>query len=594
MASRLCQKSVYAFRFFPEEGSTHPGAERIVVAVRSATQRVVADSRPGSTDPGVYPLFVGSDPVISWEASDQRIVDGFIATGTPLLHAAVQVLIALRAHEKIFAKAVQAAETELRKAGHPGHIGLAKVPLDAFGRHRAGRDHRTLERYETTVATGVWLRIYQLGVLVFIAWFALWSLLTQGLEMLVVALVGVMAGVACAGLFVLHRLLLFIAYQATQCIGSKRFRCLVPLLRGGHKLYGMLAQQFVRPTLASTFHVARLAARLPMMLTASLPCLWFLRWTSFRPHRRVLPAFLVSRTILAGCGVLQADGRFELDPSRPLAWWYRLIDADDGPLGGSTLELLRRIIGAAEGLWHGEFFRCANVLRPQQFLVLPLSSGNRAHLADYLRLATTRWMIDLVDAGVLREAPRFVNAAQAHQQILADPSLSQSVALLKAAPATALQLQHWYVTRAHAWLTAQPATNLESHKLLRLWTDTLRELSEDPGRLVGRLDWVTKRYLIEAAAKHGSLNDQKRVDLRYHELVSGYFEWLEREGVAMSLISPDDIERTVAEPERVLRLSMLTCPREGIAYQGERVPVRWDAARIGTWWRPRLVPLTPS
>ena len=594
MSSRLCQENVYAFRFFPDEGVRNPGVERVVAVLRAAIERHAKATRGGQEGERGGALWVGSDAVVAADAPERRVVDGASATETPVLRSAGQILITLRMQEKIFAQALRTAESQLGQEGVPGRIGLVKCSPSSLGRVKVGRELRAAERYEATIAKGLGLWIYRMVATLATLWFAIWSLLTQALEMIAVACAGVIAGFAFAFLTVFQQLLLIIARWASHHIGSKRFALFASLLRRGQTLHQRFAKRLMQPALAGSFEAARLVARFPMILAASLPCLWLLRRICFVPHRRLLPAFFASRPIYTGCGALQDDGCFRLDPPPWLGWRHRIASGGDLILRDTTIELMRQMITAAEGLWRGEWFRFKQLWRARQFLVLPVVSGNRAQLSDYLRLGITQWLIQLVEAGALRQAPRLVNPDSAYGHLCGDTSLAQSVSLRDGGSSTALQLQLWYLTAAQTWLKSQPATDLDRHELIGVWSETLTALADDPGRLVGRVDCVTKRYLIEAAAPDSTFADQKRIDLAYHELVTGYFDWLDREGVAMHLATPDEIERVLAEPERVLRKAFVTRPNEGIAFRGERLSIRWHSVRVGTWWKPRLVPSDPE
>jgi proteasome accessory factor A len=589
----LGQDTVYAFRFFPDDGALHPGAERVVAAVRAATFRLVDGPKEGKRLRGAQRLFAAPNSRLAVEEGDARAADGMIATGMPRCEGPAEALILLRAQEKIFSRAMKAAEIELRRGGHPGRIGLVKRAAPAAGRLVSGRPAVSIERYAAAVAHGPMLVCYRLGLTIFLPLLALLTVLTRGLEPLLMAAASGIAGLGLFGLTVLQKSLIGSARVAARAAGTRRFRFYARVLRRGQKLHAGYARLLMEPSLGRLFEAARTLSRLPMTVAGSLPCLFFFQFVAFRRHRRVLPAFLASRPVITGAGALQEDGRYRLDPPQTLRRGKRrnARPFEGVVLGNVGLELMRRTIGAGEDLLRLDARRARGLFAREQSLGLPLSSGNRAQLADFLRLGATRLIVDLVDAGVLRDAPRFAEPELAQELLSADSGLKASAPLARggAAATTALELQRWFLAKARVWLKSQPAADLERYELLRLWAETLAALEGDPGSLVGRIDWVTKRYLIEAAAKSGGFAEQKRIDLAYHELGSGYFDWLEREGVALRLTSAADIERVLLEPEEPARPPLVTCPKGGLAYTGQRVSVRWDAAKVGSWWKPRLV-----
>ena len=72
---------------------------------------------------------------------------------------------------------------------------------------------------------------------------------------------------------------------------------------------------------------------------------------------------------------------------------------------------------------------------------------------------------------------------------------------------------------------------METQRLLALWERALDALEADPSALVGVLDWVTKRALIDGCDDL-SPAARKKIDLRYHDIVDGYLVELEAAGVA--------------------------------------------------------------
>jgi proteasome accessory factor A len=589
----LGQDTVYAFRFFPDDGALHPGAERVLAAVRAATYRLVDGPKEGKRLRGAQRLFAAPSSSLVVAGGDARAADGMIATGMPQCEGPAQALILLRAQEKIFSRAMKAAEIELRRGGHPGRIGLVKRAAPAAGRLASGRPAVSIERHAAAVAHGPMLVCYRLGLAIFLPLFALLTVLTRGLEPLLMAAASGIAGLGLFGLTALQKSLIASARVAARAAGTRRFQVYARVLRRGQKLHAGYAKLLMEPSLGRLFEAARTLSRLPMTVAGSLPCLFFFQLVAFRRHRRVLPAFLASRPVITGAGALQEDGRYRLDPPQapPRGGRRHARTFADVVLSNAGLELMRRTIGAGEDLLRLDASRARGLFARQQSLGLPLSSGNRAQLADFLRLGATRLVVDLVDAGLLRDAPRFAEPVLAQELLSADSGLKASAPLARAGAeaTTALELQRWFLAKARAWIKSQPAAELERYELLRLWEETLVALEGDPGKLVGRVDWVTKRYLIEAAAKSGGFAEQKRIDLAYHELGSGYFDWLEREGVALRLASAADIERVLLEPEQPARPPLVTRPKGGLAYTGQRVSVRWDAAKVGSWWKPRLV-----
>ena len=79
---------------------------------------------------------------------------------------------------------------------------------------------------------------------------------------------------------------------------------------------------------------------------------------------------------------------------------------------------------------------------------------------------------------------------------------------------------------------------------MTLWRKTLQSLERNPSSLVGRIDWVTKQRLMADA---GTLNNaaRKKIDIKYHEIGSGYFSMLEQKGIAPVRLTANDIDEAI-------------------------------------------------
>src|SRR5262249_44313011 len=111
------------------------------------------------------------------------------------------------------------------------------------------------------------------------------------------------------------------------------------------------------------------------------------------------------------------------------------------------------------------------------------------------------------------------------------------------------QIQRYYLDACRRLVDRSVPENGEARQVLRLWEQTLDDLARDPSRLVGKLDWVTKRYLLAQAGPDASRATRSKVDLRYHELSrEGYYLRLEAAGLAPTLVEPEQVLDAIAEP----------------------------------------------
>ena len=111
---------------------------------------------------------------------------------------------------------------------------------------------------------------------------------------------------------------------------------------------------------------------------------------------------------------------------------------------------------------------------------------------------------------------------------------------------TAIEIQQVYVGICRRFLEEHPEAPAEAHEVLRLWTATLEALEHSPETLVGSIDWITKRFLLDEVGVDATWEERKKIDIRYHELSDeGYFEILRATGITEPVIGPSDIERAM-------------------------------------------------
>ena len=268
--------------------------------------------------------------------------------------------------------------------------------------------------------------------------------------------------------------------------------------------------------------------------------------TAFVRIRRQLTPFLLSRPIIAGSGMIDEQGNFLLADK---ATAMNCLTGFGGLLGDRPIYCL------------GHFFKAVYAdawLAPEQYLRLfhtrqrlqiALGDSNLAETAEYLRIGTTLLVIDMIEAGEMPAVPHVPRPLAALRIICSDPTLASRISLGKQQSARALDIQRFYLEACRRFLDRHPEATPEARDVLRRWEVALDLLGEDPQALVGTLDWVTKRFILDKSARGASWEVRKKIDIRYHELSpQGYFERLKTTGIVSHLLDPADIELARRNP----------------------------------------------
>ena len=311
-----------------------------------------------------------------------------------------------------------------------------------------------------------------------------------------------------------------------------------------------------------------------------------MRLLAFRRIRRQATAFLVSRPIASGAGSVMAGGEFVLSEKAPSV--RRLLRFSISPNDRSIFDignLMKPALAAA----HFHVAPLLALFRREQRLQLGLADSSMLQEAEFLKAGSTALVLEMVEAGALHDAPRLKRPIQALHAIVSDPNLEVEVATDRG-PMTALQIQRFYLERARAFVRGAKATSMEALQVTELWRRVLGDLErKDMSSLVGRIDWVTKRYLLEACGDPSDRALLKTIDLRYHEISEGYAARLERSGCAPRLVQETEVERATRFPPE--GTPAFTRGRFIRSREPSLSPVRisWESARIGGRLHGRVV-----
>jgi proteasome accessory factor A len=135
-----------------------------------------------------------------------------------------------------------------------------------------------------------------------------------------------------------------------------------------------------------------------------------------------------------------------------------------------------------------------------------------------LKVGTTSLVLDLLEMNCL---PKIVlaDAVAAFRNLSHQPDGPWLVQLADGRCADAVALLSEYQRAAKAELLGRDS---ETDALLAIWEDALNALVTDPDLLVGKVDWITKRWLLRQFAEQEKISWShpwlKSQDLEYHQI----------------------------------------------------------------------------
>ena len=267
----------------------------------------------------------------------------------------------------------------------------------------------------------------------------------------------------------------------------------------------------------------------------------------FQRLAEALIPFLVTRQVFAGAGKVLQTPRgtiFALAQRAEHIW--------EGVSSATTRS--RPIINTRdEPHADAERFRRLHVI---------VGDSNMSEYTTWLKVATCDLVLRMLERQAVLREMSLDNPIRSIRDISHDLTGTRLVRLANGRELSALQIQQVYLERVERFVAADAESTDEDRRVLAAWRDVLERLTDDPGSLSRRLDWVAKHQLVEAyRAKHDLALSDPRVamlDLAYHEVVRerGLYHLLTRQGRVEQVLDDAEVERARTEPPASTRAAL--------------------------------------
>jgi len=268
--------------------------------------------------------------------------------------------------------------------------------------------------------------------------------------------------------------------------------------------------------------------------------------------------FLVTRQLFTGAGRVGAhfgaDGMVtlgELGVSRPKID-YQISQRADHIVNDyyHWIQFNRAIINTRdEPLADPSRFRRIHLL---------VGDSNMLEYATALKFGTTSLALALIEEGLVPEKYVLKDAVYELRQVSRDVELQGQLTLVNGDKASAIDIQKAFLEAAEK---AFRGRDHDSDWVLTEWANTLEVLTHAPEKLIGKIDWISKRWLLESFRETEQMvwNDpvMASLDLSYHDLnpEQGLYFGLEEEGRVLRRSTDRAITSAMRIPPRNTRAS---------------------------------------
>ena len=194
----------------------------------------------------------------------------------------------------------------------------------------------------------------------------------------------------------------------------------------------------------------------------------------------------------------------------------------------------------------------------------------------------------MIESGQHRKLPRLKSPIHALGRIAGDWHLVTRVTTNRG-EMSALEIQKSYLDAAESFVAGIPTDNQgEAPLVLMRWRELLnaalafRKDANDYSAALGRIDWLTKRIMIDQLGSKSEWVARKKIDLRYHELSSeGYFRQMASTLPETQLTRLHEVERRRRSPPSNSPAAQRGWLIREFAQSEEAMSCDWTFALIG-------------
>ena len=464
-----------------------------------------------------YRLFLANGGCVSLETgASPSLKHAMLESATPECTSPRELLCYQVAMEKLLSEVV--SSTFVEQDAH-----LLKGSADAHG-HTYGQH----ESYEMQIAKGANLVGWRIGLVLMLP-----ALIAYGLVAVIWFLLIGLAGLTS---FAIQKLASYFRKPSLK----------PPIPSHFHTWKGIgLRSLSPRWVAFCAFGLRLFHAPIAWLLWANIFCF------ALRPHRRHFSAFLASRCIIDGAGYLDKEDRFWVSARAST------VNASVGFGSYSRSCPLLRCDSWLRGLCVGPLWTLGNYVQlfaARQRVEIAIGDSGMCEQSQYVRLGSTALVLDLIEKSA-PNVPRLKNPIEAIGRFARDWMLLSSVPDLAGRQWNAMEIQHAYAASVRHMLQSKSNVPIEAWKILDQWQTTLNQLhpTEDeanlPRAMLGRIDWLSKLWLLHQTNKDATWQARKKIDLRYHELSSGGYHRRLNDTLELApILDPRDVSRCRRTP----------------------------------------------
>jgi len=191
-----------------------------------------------------------------------------------------------------------------------------------------------------------------------------------------------------------------------------------------------------------------------------------------------------------------------------------------------------------------------------------VGDSNMSEWTTFMKVGITDLVLRMVESNTVMRDLSLENPIRAIREISHDTTCTRKVRLTNGRELSALEVQREYFDKTSRFIERRGADE-RSTLLLREWGAALDALTDgDPDRLARKIDWVTKRVMIERyMVKHDLPLASPKVallDLAYHDVnrTRGLYYLLENSGKVDRVVTDAAVDVAMKDPPQTTRAKL--------------------------------------
>lgn len=192
---------------------------------------------------------------------------------------------------------------------------------------------------------------------------------------------------------------------------------------------------------------------------------------------------------------------------------------------------------------------------PNKFRRLHVIVGdaNLSPKMTFLKMGVTALVLSMIEDSALEIEIDLADPVLEMQAVSRDFEFKHNLVLRDGTQISALEIQRKYLAAAQNYLAAK-STDAMTLKVLDLWREVLEALETDISSLVGLVDWVTKKSVLDSYRLRDELgwqdNKLRAIDLQYADIRQdkGLAYLMQRNSGTSDFFTEDQINQAVDNP----------------------------------------------